>query len=172
MYKNRKLHSFRTVIDFWSITFNVIDNITIDFFNIPSSQACLTLIYRQPMARIAAASKACGSVRCTIYTSQGEAALPQVYSQLKCSDHCMECHFTIRRVPLAQGLVPAGDGCGKLRVFDDGTVSSFFVHRWIQAFQEPRYQSQVTGIDHQVLKPEGFDHEVYGLLIMIRNTWS
>ncbi len=41
------------------------------------------------MARIAAASETCGSVCCTVYTSQGEAAaphfglpLPQVYSQL------------------------------------------------------------------------------------------
>ncbi len=42
------------------------------------------------MARIAAASKACGSAQCTIYFSRGEAAaprlglpLPQVYSRLK-----------------------------------------------------------------------------------------
>ncbi len=41
------------------------------------------------MARIAAASEACGLVHCAIYTSRGEAAaphlgspLPQVYSQL------------------------------------------------------------------------------------------
>ncbi len=51
--------------------------------------ARLTLIYRQPMAWITAASEACGSVRCTVYTSREEAAaphlslpLPQVYSQL------------------------------------------------------------------------------------------
>ncbi len=37
-------------------------------------QACLTLICQQPMAWIAASSKACGSVCCAIYTSQGEAA--------------------------------------------------------------------------------------------------
>ncbi len=51
--------------------------------------ACLTLIYRQPMTWIAAASEACGSVCCAVYTSRGEAAasclglpLPQVYFQL------------------------------------------------------------------------------------------
>ncbi len=37
-------------------------------------QACLTLIYRQPMARIATASEACGLVCCAICTSWGEAA--------------------------------------------------------------------------------------------------
>ncbi len=52
-------------------------------------RACLTLIYQQPTARIAAASEACGSVCCAIYTSREDAApprlslpLPQVYSQL------------------------------------------------------------------------------------------
>ncbi len=51
--------------------------------------ACLTLIYRQPMPRIAAASEACGLVCCTVYTNRGEAAvlhlglpLPQVYFRL------------------------------------------------------------------------------------------
>ncbi len=39
-------------------------------------RACLTLIYQHTMARIAAASKACGSARCAIYTSSGEAAAP------------------------------------------------------------------------------------------------
>ncbi len=53
-------------------------------------RACLTLIYRHAMARIAAASEACGSARCAIYSNRGEAAvsclslpLPEVYSQLK-----------------------------------------------------------------------------------------
>ncbi len=32
------------------------------------------LIYQQSMARITTASEACGSVRCAIYTSRGEAA--------------------------------------------------------------------------------------------------
>ncbi len=48
------------------------------------------LIYRQTMARIAAASEACSWVCCAIYTSQGEAAaprlslpLPQEYSWIK-----------------------------------------------------------------------------------------
>ncbi len=52
-------------------------------------QACLTLIYQQPMAWIAAAFEACGSVHSAMYTSWGEAAvqrpglpLLQVYSQL------------------------------------------------------------------------------------------
>ncbi len=50
---------------------------------------CITLIYRQTMARIVAASEACGLVCCAIYTSQGEVAvlrfglpLPLVYFQL------------------------------------------------------------------------------------------
>ncbi len=53
-------------------------------------RACLTLIYWQPMARIMASSEACASVRCAIYTSWGEAAmphlglpLPQVYPSLR-----------------------------------------------------------------------------------------
>ncbi len=54
-----------------------------------SARACLTLIYRQLMTRIAATSEECGSVRCAIYTSWEEAAaprlgfpLPRVYSRL------------------------------------------------------------------------------------------
>ncbi len=39
--------------------------------------ACLSLIY-QVMARIAAASKACGSDHCAIYTNRGEAAAPHL----------------------------------------------------------------------------------------------
>ncbi len=42
--------------------------------------ACLTLIYQQLTAQIAAASEARGSVCCTIYTSQGEAATPRLAS--------------------------------------------------------------------------------------------
>ncbi len=52
-------------------------------------RACLTLIYQQPMARVATASETCSSVHCAVYTSWGEAAaphldvpLPQVYSWL------------------------------------------------------------------------------------------
>ncbi len=53
-------------------------------------RACLTLIYRHVVARIVAASEACGSARCAVYTSWWEAAVPrlglpppQVYSRLK-----------------------------------------------------------------------------------------
>ncbi len=52
-------------------------------------RVCLTLIYRHVMALIAAASEACGSARCAVYASWGEAvmlrlglSLPQVYSRL------------------------------------------------------------------------------------------
>ncbi len=52
-------------------------------------RVCLTLNYWQPTAQIPAASEACGSVRCAVYTSQANAAalrlslpLPQVYSWL------------------------------------------------------------------------------------------
>ncbi len=40
-------------------------------------RACLTLIYQHAMARIAAASEACRSARCTVYTSWEEAAAPR-----------------------------------------------------------------------------------------------
>ncbi len=68
---------------------------------------CLTFILRQPMARIAAASEACGSVRFTVYTNRGEAAtshlglpLPQVYSRLQncnaLSPHWMDSQLLIQ----------------------------------------------------------------------------
>ncbi len=37
--------------------------------------ACLTSIYQHAMARIAAASEACGWARCAVYTSWGEAVM-------------------------------------------------------------------------------------------------
>ncbi len=59
-------------------------------------RAYLTLIYQHAMARIAASSEACRSAWCTIYTSRGEAALPQVYSRLyECDFHNFICHFLL-----------------------------------------------------------------------------
>ncbi len=58
-------------------------------------RVCLILIYGHTMARIAAASEACGSVQCIVCSSQGEAAapplglpLPQVYSRLNMHRYC------------------------------------------------------------------------------------
>ncbi len=64
-------------------------------------RACLTLIYQHAMSQIAAASEACDSARCAVYTSRGEAAalhfglpLPQVHSRLKEQDSFTKsCRF-------------------------------------------------------------------------------
>ncbi len=48
------------------------------------SQACLTLIYQQQMARIVAAAEACDLVCYAIYTSRGEAAAPHHASACFC----------------------------------------------------------------------------------------
>ncbi len=77
--------------------------------------ACLILIYWHVMVRIIAASVACGSARCAIYTSRGEAAMPRislpllrVYSQLLMKNSILalsgKCCATLVSLILCTGL--------------------------------------------------------------------
>ncbi len=79
------------------------------------SDKCLKrfMLFQQPMAWIVTASEACSSVRCTVYSSQGEAAalglglpLPQVYFRLNTSQICIDSfHITTNMIVNASRVV-------------------------------------------------------------------